>query len=265
MTIGDIDFFVDFVKDTRGVNLSFYRDSFLGRRLKSAMSEHDMERVREFADFLKSDKQAWDRFFGSLSINTSEFFRDPKVFKDFEDKCLPELFSRKESVRCWSNGCSRGEEPYSLAILLAEYLDKRNKEISYDIFGTDVNRDFLRQAEQGIYRENSLRNMDKLLIRKYFQAVNETSCRVIDALKTKVSFRQHNVFVNEPFKCMDVVFLRNIMIYFSTAASRAVLLSVHRSLRKGGYLVIGKAEDLGRFFSGVFKPVSIYNKIFQKI
>lgn len=265
MTVRDINFFVDFVKDIRGVNLSFYRDAFLKRRLKAALREYDMVSVREFSGFLGSDSRAWDKFFGSLSIHTSEFFRDPEVFEDFEDKCLPELFSRKESIRCWSNGCSRGEEPYSLAILLAEYLNKGNKDIPYNIFGTDVNKDSLKQAKQGIYGIRSLKNMNKALLRKYFQAVNDTSYKVIDALKSKVFFRQHNMFVNEPLKFIDVVFLRNVMIYFSTAASRAVLLSVHKSLKKGGYLIIGRAEGLGRFFSGFFKPVSIYNKIFQKI
>jgi len=268
----EIDLFFNFVRKHRGIDLTSYRKSFLTRRLKLRLSHLGLDNLLGYIQILKKQPQEWDNFFDNLSINVSELFRDPEVFATFRDICIPSLIERKreqreKTIRCWSSGCSCGEEPYSLAIIFLEKLKNININDKFvlKIYGTDIDEQALKKAREGIYSERSLRNVDPLILNKYFTPLGKGLYQVKDTLKEVVTFRKHNLLFDPPLKFIDVVFFRNVRIYFSVEESERILLEVYKSLKEGGYLVIGKVESVGFSLRNYFKPVSLPDKIFVKI
>lgn len=266
----DIDLFLSFVKRGRGVDISSYRKSFLSRRLTVRFNARGVRNLAEYIGLLKKDPDEWNCFLDALSINVSEFFRDADVFTHFRDYCLPELIRRKKgegekNIRLWSCGCSCGEEAYSLAIVLKEFLESRCLEFTAKIFATDIDSDALHKAKAGIYSITALESVDKKILEDYFTPLSSEVYAVKDELKKWIIFRRQNIFTDEFFKNIDVIFFRNVRIYFDRGRADTILAKIQYSLRKGGYLVIGKAEDLSFAGKTIFEPVDTRYKIYRKI
>jgi len=260
--------FIDFVREEKGLDLSLYRSTFINRRLMMRMSYCKTESICDYTDILKDDPAEWDNFLGALSINVSEFFRDKDVFDFFYNNCFKEVVRSKElkkqrMVHFWSAGCSRGEEPYTLAIMLLEFL-KGKKEFVPRVLATDIETQALNTAKDGVFKEESLKNIPPFLLRKYFTRTSRGRWLINDSVKRIVSFKKHNLFDEPPFKYMDVIFCRNVRIYFDTKQAQQVLLRIYSSLRKGGYFVLGKVETMPVFLKKYFVVVEKCYKIFQK-
>jgi chemotaxis protein methyltransferase CheR len=264
----EIKLFLNFIKKYRGVDLSFYKDKFIYRRLKARFGAIGVHTLGEYASLLRKNDQEWNNFLDNLSINVSKFFRDPEVFFQFQKVCVPELIEKKKEaksifIRCWSCGCSCGEEPYSLAIIFKEFL-KQQQRFIVKVFATDVDEDALDKAKKGEYKKASLKNVESKILEKYFVHINNDTWRVNDEVKSMVSFRKHNLLIDKPLKFMDVIFFRNVRIYFDDSKVEKIYFNISSALKKGGYLVLGKVEILPSFLRGAFEPISLINKIFKK-
>lgn len=265
----ELSLFLAYIEKYRGLDLTFYRKNFLLRRLKARFMATGVSGFVEYLRIIKKDPEEWNNFLDNLSINVSEFFRDPEVFLYFKDFCLPELIKNKDengkrSISCWSCGCADGEEPYSLAIVFKESLKERMKEFYVKIWATDIDEDALRKAQKAEYPSSALNQLNEKILKNYFFPVSYNIYRVKDEITSLVIFKKQNVFVDEPLKFMDVIFLRNVRIYFNQTQAEKVLMDMADSLKMDGYLVLGKAEIMPLTLKKIFEPVSLTNKIFKR-
>jgi chemotaxis methyl-accepting protein methylase len=269
----DVEQFIDYIRKCRGVELSNYRKTFLGRRLQVRLEATNCKTIAEYIALIESQPAEWDKFIDKLSINVSEFFRDREVFSFFYDKCLSELIADKNKkgeriIRCWSCGCSNGEEPYSLAIMFKELLGGEFSEYMVKVYATDVDEQALGEARKGEYIRRSLDHIGSInvgALSRYFTLASPGVYRVNDELKEIVFFQNHNFLIDKPLINMDVVFFRNVRIYLSRAKAEDMLLELSKSIKRGGYLVLGKVETIGPEAKKIFEPVSLENKIFKKV
>ncbi|MFH1767843.1 MAG: protein-glutamate O-methyltransferase CheR [Candidatus Omnitrophota bacterium] len=265
-----LDSFITFINKRKGMNLELYRRSFLSRRLKVRMDTCGTKDLLEYTNIIQRDHLEWDRFKDALSINVSEFFRDREVFDFFHKHCLKRMIEDKKAkgqrtIRLWSAGCSCGEEAYSLAILLKESLgEKDQSDFLYHVYGTDVDLDALDKAKKGEFAKGSLKNVDQIILNKYFNRISENSWQVNSEIKKIVFFQQHNLMDPPPIKWVDIVFCRNVRIYFSNTDAEKVVCNINDVLRDKGYIVLGKVEILPVCLKKGLHDVKGYHKIFQK-
>jgi len=259
--------FISRIKERKGLDLTLYRPTFLLRRIKTRMYSCGLEGISAYLTKVEKDLGEWEKLLEALSINVSEFFRDGEVFDYFAKHCLRELVERKKAnkqriIRFWSAGCSFGEEPYSLAIMLRENI---NEDYFFaKVFATDIDTNSLAKAKKGLYHESVLKNVPSKLKERYFIRVKEDIWSVDDSLRKMITFRQHNLFEKPLFKYFDAVFCRNVRIYFSAQQSEEVLWNIYNALAKGGYLVLGKVEAVPVSLKKYFVDIESSCKIFQK-
>lgn len=264
----NIEDLINFVRDNKGLDLSIYRHTFLNRRVSLRMYDCKISSIKEYLELMVRDNHEWNSFLKVLSVNVSSFFRDSDVYSFFYDNCLSKIIKEKERlnqqlIRVWSVGCSYGEEPYSLAICLREAI--KNKGFIARIWATDVDPTALARAIQGEYQQSAVKEVGKNIFEKYFIKTDNNYWKINDDIKKMVSFKQHNIFSDQSLKYMDVIFFRNVRIYFDTKQAEKILKNLYKSLRKGGYLVMGKTELLPVALNNLFTPVEGCYRIFQKL
>jgi chemotaxis protein methyltransferase CheR len=197
----------------------------------------------------------------SITINETFFFRNEPQFTALEALILPELIKKRKEdgtnrVRIWSAACSTGDEPYTIAMIVAEEILPLFPQIKFEIIGTDINTQALDSAQRGIYRDYSVRNIPKNYFDKYFRKDGEKFF-LSEQIKKMVEFKQMNIFNKSAMRAMrgiDVVFAANVLIYFDFNSKQAVVSSVYDSINKGGYFFVGYSETLYGL-SQAFKPV----------
>ena len=255
-----------FINKERGMDLHSYRQSFTFRHLRSRMAETQSANCLSYITYLKDNPKEIDLFLEDLSINVTHFFRDLEVFIAFQNGPLGELISYKRKnnlnlIRIWSAGCASGQEPYSLAIMMSEVLGKKSNFV-VKIWATDVDSETLERAEIGEYEERDLKEAGKKILEKYFQPVYNGKYSVNDEIRKMVRFQKQNLISDPELKCMDVIFCRNVMIYFTREQQEVLFKKFHQSLNSQGYLVISKVETLWN--KDLFVCINLYNKLYQK-
>jgi|SRR3989338_473805 len=258
---------LDFIHEYKGLDLSSYRQNFLYRRLRLRIFSTKAKGYFEYINLLKNSPEEYNNFLDALSINVTEFFRDPDVFEAVEKVVLPQLIARKEargnlSLRVWSSACASGEEPYSLAILIRQSLEKK---IAFlvKIWASDIDRHALEKAKKAEYPAQELKNIDSKIIKKYFISCGDNCYRPSDEIRQMVKFQVHNIFQRFPFRCLDLIFCRNLLIYLDRRRSKELFHTFSQLLNPGGYLVLGKVETL--WDRGLFVPLNLRTKIYQKV
>lgn len=241
----------DFVHGYCGIYFDDSSKFFLERRLARRIEQHRLTSFEEYYHFLRYDRKREEELavlIDNLTTNETYFFRERAQLKAFSDEILPELrrtCANRKSIRIWSAGCSTGEEPYTIAMLLLESGDWW-RDWQVDILGSDINQRVLHTARKGVYKKNSHRATDPAMLQKYF--VEEGGdYRIIDRVKQLVSFSSVNLL--DPYKTslitnMDVIFCRNVIIYFDKEAKKKVIESFYQKLRPSGYLLLGHSESL---------------------
>jgi len=216
----------------------------------------------------KNDRGEIRHLLNAVTINETSFFRHPAQFKALKDDLLPDLVGQREhesTVRLWSAACSAGDEAYSLAIIVKEWIQPRFPSAEFEIVGTDINTEVLEMARRGRYRKRAIRNVPTEYLEKYFGRVDDTF--VLDSsIRDMVKFRSLNLTDDLDMRRMgnfDVIMCANVLIYFAEGAKRKVLRSLHRALRPGGYLFVGGSEALGDVGSA-FEPVQKNGALFYK-
>jgi chemotaxis protein methyltransferase CheR len=239
----------DLIKAEIGMFFDDGSKFLLERRLSRRLRLHHIDDFRDYYRFLLYDRKRDEEMtalIDLLTVNETFFFREQGQLKAFSEEILPEIRETNRDgkrLRIWSAGCSSGEEPYTIAMLVLEY-GLYGWDI--DIFGSDINQRVLTIARQGLYRKNSFRSAAQHYIEKYFKEDNG-SFIISEDVKRLVSFSHLNLL--DPFKVrfvgkMDVIFCRNVLIYFDQAARKKVVDNFYDSLVDGGYLLLGHAESL---------------------
>jgi len=269
-TLDGFEYLLNEVKKNSNIDLNVYKDNFLKRRIDVKMRSRGLTNYYEYARLLKNDKNELEALLNIITINVTEFMRDKEPFKYFKNVLLDDVVERKDIsgsklIRIWSAACANGEEPYSIAICASEYLEEREKDYTISVYGTDIDKDSLKIAKKGVYSVKSLKNIPNNLIKKYFEDIGDDRYKVKDDLIEMVKFKYHDL-TGRPFsKFFDVVFCRNVIIYFSPMKKKDVLENLYNSLIKKGFLILGKTEYIPTDFYGKFKEISVSEKIYQRI
>jgi len=269
-TFNGFGYLLNEVKNRSNIDLNIYKDNFLKRRIDVKMRGKGITDYYEYARLLKNDKKELEDLINVITINVTEFMRDIGPFKYFKDVLLDEIIKRKDIsgsklIRIWSAACANGEEPYSIAICAAEYLEEKKKDYTISIYGTDIDKDSLKMARNGIYSIKSLKNIPNNLIKKYFDEIGNDQYKVKDRLAEMVKFKYHDL-TSKPFsKFFDVIFCRNVIIYFSSPKKVDVLENLYNSLTKNGFLILGKTEYIPTELYCKFKEINISEKIYQRV
>lgn len=222
----------------------------LQKRLSPRARELNFESFQKYYYFLQYDPRAegeFDEIFDAVTTKETYFFREASQLTAFVEEIVPDILSRKgvKKIRVWSAGCSTGEEPYSIAIMLQEA--KLFDRVGFDIFASDISQQVLVRARKGQYRDASFRVTDPDLRDKYFTREDDNSWRIHDDIRNRVSFGRLNLY-DEPrvslLGSVDAIFCRNVIIYFDDASKRTVINSFFNRIVDGGYLLLGHAESL---------------------
>jgi len=240
----------DIIKDYCGLYFDDGSRYLLEKRLSRRVKNHHLNDFRDYYRYIRYDTRAEEELsaiMDVLTVNETYFFREQKQLKAFSEEILEELkvVNRdKRTLRIWSAGCSTGEEPYTIAMLINEKGTFDGWDI--EIHGSDINQRVLQTARRGVYRKNSFRTTEPYFLGKYF-VEDDGSYRISDAIKKYVNFSYLNLL--DPFKSkflgkMDVIFCRNVLIYFDIASRRRVIDNFYDRLVDGGYLLLGHAESL---------------------
>lgn len=222
------------------IDLSSYKERQMKRRIDSLITRHSIATYADYVEKLRTDKEMFDEFVTFLTINVSEFYRNPDQWTLLEKEVLPQILAKNKKPRIWSAACSTGDEPYSLAMLLSKYIPMRD----IHIIATDIDKQILEKAKAGLYNVKSLKALPKEFIDKYFIKINDTSYRIKDEIKNCVEFKHHNLLKDEyPSQC-DLIVCRNVVIYFTEEAKEAIYRKFSNALIQGGVLFVGSTEQI---------------------
>ncbi|PWJ38420.1 CheR family methyltransferase [Sediminitomix flava] len=232
-----------------GNNFNYYLQGNLYRRLKEILKKKKIPTPEYYYEYLKSEPNevlSLERFF---LIGVTEFFRDLEVWNYLSEYIIPKIVddyknSDSEQIKVWCAGVSTGEEAYTIAMLINEELERRNLFIKIKIFATDLNKESLLIAREGIYSSESVDKVPLDLKRKYFRHNTHGFYEVSEELRSQIIFSEHNIISQPPFNKMDLVFCRNLIIYLNASAQQTALERLHYALKINGYLVLGKSETV---------------------
>jgi len=223
-----------------------YRDSTLRRRVGLRMQITRSKNYKEYLEYLKKDQSEFERFVEALTINVSDFFRDRWVFRSLQEKILPDLIcslreENKKRIRIWSVGCSRGQEPYSLAILLHEILNNTINDYQIIIQATDISREALKRAVAGIYSNKEITEVPRRYLLKYFER-HPGGYKARDDLRRLIRFRHHDLIKGPSLGKFHLILCRNLFIFFQAKLQQRMFEKLHSSLKRNGILVLGSVE-----------------------
>jgi two-component system, chemotaxis family, CheB/CheR fusion protein len=262
----DLNTIFELLRKETGVDFSHYKMATIKRRLSHNMQECGVKTVKAYIDVLISNKNnEINLLYKDLLINVTSFFRDTEAFQYLKATLFPAFLESKtvsETLRIWVTACSTGEEAYSIAMILDELQEKKDKKIHIQIFATDLSEDAIRTARLGEYDQTDLKSIAPKYINRYFTKVGDRY-RVVKELREMCVFAPHNILRDPPFSRMDFVSCCNLLIYFDAAAQKKVFTTLHFALTEGGYLMLGKAETAGtssQLFSQVNNKLKIYSR-----
>lgn len=224
-----------------GIDLNAYKERQMKRRIDALIAKHKISTYREYVDTIKKNTVMFEEFINYLTINVSEFYRNPEQWKLLEQEILPYLFDRfGKNIRIWSAACSTGDEPYSLVMLLSKFMPLSK----IKIIATDIDKQILEKARMGLYNVKSLKGLPDEFVKTHFKEVSSSAYQISDAIKACVDFRQHDLLKDPyPSNC-DLIVCRNVLIYFTEDAKIDIYKKFNDSLKKDGILFVGSTEQI---------------------
>ena len=262
------DRLLEYVEAELGFVTSYYDDSYLDRRISSRMRRAGTEDYAAYHDLLTEDHDEQEALLDAFSVNVTSFFRNPEVWEEVRSvlRALAAESGRHDRIRLWSAACSDGREPYSMAMLALD--DPKIDADRVEITATDIDREVLAAARQGVYESTRTTDVGEQLapLSEYDRFIEREGDRfaVADRVKDLVTFQRHDLISGEPKSNFDLVICRNLFIYIDTEHKQPILQTVTRSLRDGGYLVIGKTETLPDQLKSSFDSVDRRLRIYRK-
>ncbi len=248
------------IYDMTKIDLNAYKERQMKRRIEALVTKHGINSFSDYVIKLKTDKVAFDEFINYITINVSEFYRNPEQWALLEKEVFPYLFEHfGKDLKIWSAACSTGDEPYSLAMLLSRFIPLNR----IKIIATDIDKTVMEKAKAGFYNVKSLKALPQEFIDKYFVKVNDKTYQITDQIKACVEFKQHDLLRDAyPANC-DLIVCRNVLIYFTDEAKNKIYSDFHKALKKEGLLFVGSTEQIiqaqqigfGNFKSFFYKKV----------
>jgi len=253
---------------TTGFDARGYRRSTLKRRLARRMAATGSATCGRYLDYLKRHPEEREKFLESLSVGVSEFFRDRRVFHTLKNLVLPGIIDRisaqkRKTIRVWSIGCSRGQEPFSLAMLFRETLRERTPRLKVHIHASDFHRPALVKAKKATYRKDELHQIPRKMLTRYFEKADGQGFRPKQEIRNMVTFHLHDFINGSSLGTFDLIFCRNVFIFFEPRLQEKLIWKIHRSLKKDGVLVLGTSEFPRQ--DGLFTCLSSRDRVYRKI
>ena len=250
-----------------GHDFSLYKKNTFYRRIERRMGIHQIDKIAGYVRYLQEHAQELDLLFKELLIGVTSFFRDPACWDELRKKILPTLVASRPDghvLRVWVPGCSTGEEAYSLAMVFQEVLAKLKprKKIRLQIFATDLDKDAIDKARQGLYPENIGADVTPEQMSRFFKK-EEHGCRVTSEIREMVTFAQQSLIMDPPFTRLDLLSCRNLLIYLAPEMQKKLMPLFHYSLSPGGILFLGIAETVGGF-TDLFATLNHKSRIYRR-
>ncbi len=270
----ELDTLLRMLGDATGVDFANYKHSTLRRRIKRRMVLHRIEKLKEYLAFIKKNSNELDELYRDILIHVTGFFRDPDAFAALRNQVFPALFQRQRTpdegpVRIWVPGCSTGEEAYSIAISVLEYLWEQKRSTPFSvatkvvqIFATDISDSALDRARTGLYMEAALSDVSEERRKRFFVKL-DGGYQISKPIRDMCIFAKQNLAKDPPFSNLDLISCRNLLIYLGPVLQKRVIPTMHYALKPHGYLMLGGSESLGTFgdhFTLVDKKYKIYQK-----
>jgi two-component system CheB/CheR fusion protein len=254
------------LRQVRKVDFSEYKRATVRRRILRRMALNHVQSVADYAAMLQRNHAELEALHHDILINVTSFFRDPEAFEALHHIVYPAILQAhgpSETIRIWVPGCSTGEEVYSHAIALVEYMSNVQADISLQIFGTDLSEVAVRTARAGVYKEHIAADVSPQRLRRFFNKV-EHGYEISKSIRDKCIFAIQNVFYDPPFSRVDLVSCRNVLIYLSQSLQRRVVPIFHYALNSTGFLMVGNMEGIVGARAGLFEPADRKHKIYRK-
>jgi len=254
------------LKSSAGVDFTQYKAATLNRRMLRRMVLYKMERLEDYAQYLVNNPAEVKALYEEILIHVTSFFRDLEVFQRLKDYVFPTITQNKSAevpVRIWVAGCSTGEEVYSIAICLLEFLGDRAVAPQIQIFATDISEAAISKARSGLYSGSQMLGVSEERRRRFFVSVEGGGYRICKAIRELCVFARQNLGIDPPFSNIDLVSCRNVMIYLAERLQKRVVSVFHYSLNQTGFLMLGTSESTGKssdLFTLVDGPSKIYAK-----
>ena len=246
-------------------DFSHYKQTTIRRRLGRRMAVHKIEGIADYFRYLQQNPAEVQTLFKDLVICVTSFFRDPEAFKALETKVIPDILARKPDnapIRIWVAGCGTGEEALSIAILLAEAMERMEKRYQVQIFATDVDQEAIDKARAGVYPESIGADVSSDRLKRFF-IKNDGKFKIKQEIREMVVYAVQNLISDPPFSGLELISCRNVLIYFDNDLQRQLLPLFHFTLHPNGYLFLGSSETIGGF-ADLFAPIDTKWKIFQR-
>lgn len=222
-----------------GIDLNAYKERQMKRRIDALIKKHNTDSYDDFINIIKKDKKKYEEFINYLTINVSEFYRNPSQWDTLEKDIIPFLLESKKTLNIWSAACSTGDEPYSLAMVLSKFLPIS----SIQIQATDIDKEILEKAKVGIYSAKSVENVPEDMKKKFFTELKGLY-HISPELKKCIIFKEHNLLSDPYPQNMDLIVCRNVLIYFTEEAKSEIYTKFSQSLINNGILFVGSTEQI---------------------
>ena len=251
------------IRSSTGVDLTHYKLSTLLRRIRRRMAVRGFEKVAEYSRVIEQNREEATALCETCFITVTSFFREAAVFEALKKKVFPALVENRapgDPIRIWVPGCATGEEAYSIAICLMEFLDDAGVSVPFEVFATDISEAAIEKARAGTYKDSELAHVSPQRLARFFTRT-ERRHQIAKAVRDVCVFARHNVAQDPPFSRLDLISCCNVLIYLGPVLQRKVLSTLHYSLKPSGFLVLGPSESIGTL-SETFQQVDKTHKIY---
>ena len=257
---------LEFVKETRGFDFTGYKRSTIQRRVAKRMATAGAERYDDYLDYLELHGEEFAELFNALLINTTGFFRDPQTWEYMATEIVPQILATRTGdtpIRVWSAGCASGEEPYTVAMVLARVMGDVAFREQVKIYATDVDEEALDVARYGAYAPRQIEDVPADALERFFERTNQRYVFRKD-LRRSVIFGRNDLVQDAPISRIDLLVCRNTLMYFTAETQSHILRRFHFALHDYGYVLLGKSEMLITH-ADLFAPVELRRRVFRKV
>jgi two-component system CheB/CheR fusion protein len=251
------------VRKATGVDFTQYKPSTIARRIKRRMTLRGFERLEDYSRDLDQNREEADALCESCFITVTAFFREPGMFEELKETVFPALLENRgieDPIRIWVSGCATGEEAYSIAICLMEFLDDTKASVPFEIFATDISETAIATARSGVYTGAALAHVSPRRLARFFTKT-ERGYQIAKIVRDLCVFARHNIAQDPPFSKLDLISCCNVLIYLGAVFQRKVLAILHYALKPAGFLLLGPSESVGTL-SEAFRQVEKTHRIY---
>ncbi|WP_016952553.1 chemotaxis protein CheB [Anabaena sp. PCC 7108] len=248
-----------------GVDFTHYKQTTINRRIARRMVLYKLEQMAAYVRYLQENPAEIYALYQEILIGVTSFFRDPEVYQGLKERVFPTITKGKSNdlpIRIWVPGCATGEEVYSIAICLLEFLENVIPKPAIQIFATDINETAIEKARLGIYKQSQLVNVSSEQLRRFFTSV-EGGYKISKTIREQCVFARQNLIGEPPFSNLDLISCRNVLIYFESVLQKRVMQIFYYALKPTGFLMLGTSESTGEFsdlFPVVDRKYNIYSR-----